>query len=72
MKSSNSPSFLENSTPRKCILKQQKCSEEFILTLMEGENVSLEVFHPGRALHFPKQKLDQRKLQDFKEGSFMD
>ena len=40
----DSPSRLENSTQQKGILKQRKCSEEFILTLMEGENDSLEFF----------------------------
>ena len=42
--------LLENYTPWKSILKKRKCSEEFILTLMEGEYDSLEVFLPGRAL----------------------
>ena len=42
----DSPSCLENSTLR-CILK---CSEEFILTLTESENDSLEDFLPGRVL----------------------
>ena len=80
---SDSPSCSENSTSRKCILKQRKCSEEFILTL-EGENDSLEVFLPGRTLGtisgrysntmdmlpMKKQKLDRRKLQDFKESVY--
>ena len=50
----------------------QKCSEEFIVTLMEGKNDSLEVFLSGRALlrysntmetlPMKKQKLDRKKL----------
>ena len=46
----DSPSCLEDSMLRKCILKQQKNSEEFILKVMDGKNDSLELFLPGCTL----------------------
>ena len=77
MASLDHSSSLENSAPEKSILKLQKCSEEFILTLMEGENDSLEVFLPGHALprhsiqwkrYLEETKVGPKKaIQDFKE-----